>query len=147
LFQIDLMYFYCLMKYLHFNFPTDMPSTVTSRSTLKQNTTSWRLMVMKVMLVTLWTTPGMAVTTVRSQRTTGVFSYSATFIHDWYCLLISWAGSHIWESRHIYTALNRLFANLSKKIKVFCLHFLTPYSHILNTGNSTFLAMKSDEVV
>lgn len=37
-----------LIKDCNVNLPTDMPSTVTLRSTLKQNTTNWKLMVMKV---------------------------------------------------------------------------------------------------
>lgn len=36
------------IKDFNVNLPTDTPSTVTSRSTLKQNTTNSKLMVMKV---------------------------------------------------------------------------------------------------
>jgi len=71
------------IKDFNVNLPTDTPSTVTSRSTLKQNTTNWKLMVMKVTPAILWTTPGMVATTVRSQRTTGTSKYYPVLIQHW----------------------------------------------------------------
>jgi len=71
------------IKNVNVNLPTDTPSTVTSRSTLKQNTTNWKLTVMKVTLAILWTTPGTVATTVRSQRTTGTSKYYPVLKQHW----------------------------------------------------------------